>query len=439
VDKLVELSVDKLVNLSVKWFNKEQLTIIEKLSTNNEIKLKYIIEYIQYYKENNINEEKGKINKEDHYYKILITHIETLCKMEKKKDIIKLLKEDPLYLNNECLKVCLKNNVIDAAIYIYMHQQNFTDALNLCKKEITNNIDNLIKIYTDNNMNDINKTELFSEHDEIISKCCFICEKESEQLPKKEGKKIWFDMLEFLYNKIEMANTKQNNLKKNLDEIKTKISEDINNFILKMYPHTDMKSLLNEIYKKTEMTDYKGFNNILNSFVKEQIIYKDIFNKIKSLLDYTIDDNYKEKTSHNIKGMQYLLEKCDFCHKLFNESENIILLKCGHIVHKNRHCCFINKDKYNICRICHNNKKKESIGSFDEEEYSLNDFNDEKNENEKEVIDKKNKNDLKESFNKINMINDKFMQRYSIIDIDIENIKRKETKDKGNNENKKNS
>jgi hypothetical protein len=46
---------------------------------------------------------------------------------------------------------------------------------------------------------------------------------------------------------------------------------------------------------------------------------------------------------------------------------------------------------------------------------------------------------LKESFDKINMINDKFMQRYSIIDIDIENIKRKETKDKNNNENKKNS
>ena len=43
------------------------------------------------------------------------------------------------------------------------------------------------------------------------------------------------------------------------------------------------------------------------------------------------------------------------------------------------------------------------------------------------------------------MINDKFMQRYSIIDIDIGNIKRKETNDKNNknnknnNENKKNS
>jgi hypothetical protein len=440
VDKLAELSVEKLVNLSFKWFNKEQLTIIEKLSTNNEIKLNYIKEYIKYYKENNINEEKVKNNKEDQYYKILIAHIEALCKMEKKKDILKLLKEEPLYLNNECLKVCLKNNIFDAAIYIYMHQQNFTDALNLCKKEITNNIDNIIKIFTDNNKNDIIKKELFSEHDEIISKCCFICEKESEQLPKKEGKKIWFDMLEFLYNKIELANSKQKKLKINLDEIITKISEDINNFILKMYPHTDMKSLLNEIYKKTEMTDFKGFNNILNCFVKEQIIYKDIFNKIKSLLDYTINDNYKEKTSHNIKGIQYLLEKCDFCNKLFKDDDIIILLKCGHIVHKNRNCCYTNKDQYNICRICYNNKLKESIGSFDEEEYNLNDnLKEEKIKNEKEINDKKKKNDFKESFNKINMINDKFMQRYSVIDIDIENIKRKETKDKSNNGNKKNS
>ena len=440
VDKLAELSVEKLVNLSTKWFNKEQLNIIEKLSINNEIKLKYIIEYIKYYKENNLNEEKERNNKEDQYYKILIAHIEALCKMEKKKVILKVLKEEPLYLSNECLKVCLKNNIFDAAIYIYMHQQNFTDALNLCKKEITNNIDNLIKIYADKDNNNINKKESFSEHDEIISKCCFICEKESEQLPKKERKKIWFDMLEFLYNKIEMANSKQKKLKINLEEIKTKISEDINIFILKMYPHTDMKSLLIEIYKKTEMTDFKGFNNILNCFVKEQIIYKDIFNKIKSLLDYSINDNYKEKTSHNIKGIQYLIEKCDFCNKLFKDNENILLLKCGHIVHKNRNCCFTNKDKYNSCRICYNNKIKESIGSFDEEEYSFNDIlKEEKNEKEKEIIDKKNKNNMKENLNKINMINDKFMQRYSIIDIDIENIKRKETKDKSNNENKKNS
>lgn len=440
VDKLAELSVDKLVNMSIKWFNKDQLTIIEKLSTNNEIKLKYITEYIKYYKENNINEDKDKINQEDHYYKILINHIETLCKMEKKKDILKLLKEDQLYLNNECLKICLKNNVFDAAIYIYMHQQNFTDALNLCKKEITNSIDNLIKIYTENNLNDINKQELFSEHDEIISKCCFICEKESEELPKKDRKKIWFDMLEFLYNKIEMTNTKQKKTKINMDEIKTKISEDINNFIIKMYPHTDMKSLLNEIYKKTEMTDFKGINNILNSFVKEQIIYKEIFNKIKSLIDYTISDNYKEKTKHNIKGIQYLLDKCNFCHRLFEDNENILLLNCGHIVHKNKNCCFTSYNQYNTCKICYNNKLKESIGSFDEEDYGFNDnLKAEKIRKEKENNDKNYKNDFKEAFNKINMINDKFMQRYSLIHIDIENIKRKANNDKNNNENKKNS
>ena len=190
------------------------------------------------------------------------------------------------YLNNDILKVCLNNNVFDSAIYIYLYQENFSEALNLCKKEITNNIDNLIKIYIEKN--EQKKKEIIIEHDEIINKCCYICEKESEQLPKKERKKIWFDILNFLYKKIELINITQKKKNIKFESISTKISEDINIFILKMYPYTDMKSLLEEIYKKTEMTEFSGINNILHRFVKEQIIYKNIFNKIRSVLDYFI-------------------------------------------------------------------------------------------------------------------------------------------------------
>ena len=420
---LAELSMDKFLEMNLKWLNDEQLLVLEKLGVNNDIKLEYIEHYINYFKENNMNEENN--TKGNNFYKMLIIHIETLCKIRKKKNIINFLKSDSSYLNDEVLKVCLKNNVFDAAIHIYIYQGNFTKALNLCKKEITNSIDNLLQIYSDQNLS--KKKQLIKEHDEIISKCCYICEKESEQLPKKERKKIWFDILEFLYQKIELINTKHKNQKINFEEITTKISEDINVFILKMYPYTDMKSLLKEIYKKSQMSEFSGFSNILHRFVKEQIIFKNIFNKIKSLLDYSINDNYKEKNKYNIKGINYIMEECDFCHEEFVNNDNILLLKCGHIVHKNNKCCIIINNKFNNCRKCYDKKESQSIGSIEDKKFELN-LIDEYIQKEKKINQSNDKNNIKEKFKKLDLINDKYNKKYSTLDVDIEDIKSNKNK-----------
>ena len=352
--------------------------------------------------------------------------------MEKKKSILNCLKGNINYLNDDILKVCLKNNVFDAAIYIYLFQENFTEALNLCKKEISNNIDSLIQIYIDKNAQ--KKKEIITEHDEIINKCCYICEKENEQLPKKERKKIWFDILNFLYKKIELINITQKKKNIKFESISTKISEDINIFILKMYPYTDMKSLLEEIFKKTQMTEFSGLNNILVRFVKEQIIYKNIFNKIKSILDYSISSNYKEKNKYNIKGINYLIEECNFCHKIFNDNENILLLKCGHIVHKNNECCININNKYTNCRICYNQNLKKSVGSIEEKNIEIFDKIDNYIENdkinEKKMENKSDKINFKEKYNKLNIIEDKLNKRNNILDVDIEIIKANKNKDK---------
>ena len=437
VGNLAELSIDKFLEMNIKWLNDEQLLVLKKLSIDNNIKLKYLEQYINYYSEKIKNEENNIKGSE--YYKILIIHVETLCKMGKKNSIINFLKKDSSYLNNDVLKVCLINNVFDAAIYIYIHQESFTEALNLCKKEITNNIDKLLNKEIEQNDQIIlpNKNELITEHEEMISKCCFICEKESEQLPEKERKKIWFDILEFLYKKIELISAKQKKLKKNLDEINTKISEDINLFILKMYPYTDMKSLLGEIYKKSKMSEFFGFNNILNRFVKEQFIYKTIYNKVKSLLDYTISENYKEKNKNNIKGSNYIIEKCDFCHELFIGNENILLLKCGHIFHKSNKCCIIINNTFIDCRICNDKKEKESIGSIqiNKEKLDLIDnyiqINEKKN-NDNHNEDKKDFKNIQEKFSKLNLIEDKYNKIFSILNIDIEDIKSNKNKCKKN-------
>ena len=423
---LAELSIEKFLEINLKWLNNEQLLVLEKLGENNDIKLKYIEQYINYYNEKKMNEENHKI--ESDYKKFIIIYIETLCKMQKKKNILHFIKLDSSYLNNEVLKVCLINNVFNAAIYIYIHQENFTEALNLCKKEITNNIESLLKLQLDQK-NLSFKKELFNEHDEIIYKYCFICEKESEQLPEKERKKVWFDILEFLYKKIELINAKQKKLKINFKEISAKISEDINILLLKMYPYIDMKSLLGEIYKKSKMNEFSGFSNILNRFVKEQIIFKNIYNKIKSLLDYSISVNYKEKNKNNVKGINYLMEECDFCHNKFIDNDYILLLKCGHIVHKNKKCCNIINNKFNNCRICNNIKEKESIGSIQNNKYeelnSIDNYiqNDKKKAIENEDTEDKSVKKVKEKFKRLDLIEDKFNKKKYIFDIDIEDIK----------------
>ena len=201
-----------------------------------------------------------------------------------------------------------------------------------------------------------------------------------------------------------------------------------------MYPYTDMKSLLEEIYKKTEMTEFSGINNILHRFVKEQIIYKNIFNKIRSVLDYFISSNYKEKNKYNIKGINYLIDECNFCHKKFYDKENILLLKCGHIVHKNNDCYTIINNKYNNCRICYNRNLKQSVGSIQENNIKLFDtidnYDESNKNNEKNIRDKNNKINLEEKFNKLNMIEDKLNKINDIIDVDIEIIKANKNKDK---------
>ena len=102
--------------------------------------------------------------------------------------------------------------------------------------------------------------------------------------------------------------------------------------------------------------------------LKNKLIFKNIYNKIITLLDYSISTNYKEK-KNNIKGINCLMEEYDFCHNKFTDNNYILLLKWGHIVHKNNKCCNIINNILKYCRICYIIKEKESIGSIQSNKY----------------------------------------------------------------------
>ena len=425
IDRLADINIEKLLNISLKWMNNEQLKIIDKISIKDGKKLNYIEKYLNWYNNNDtsfLNEEKSKKMIDKNYNKILNTYIDILCRLNKTENIIKLIKEDSSYINNDILKICLKYNISEAAIYIYIKQEQYLNALDLCKEEINKIIDTFIQIHFDEN--GTNKTDTLNKYDKLINEIFLICEKENKQ-------KILFDVFEFLFNKLGKINSEEEKEKINLNEIKLKISNDINNFILRMHTHINIKVFIEEIYKKPHIPEIKNLNKILSNFIKEQKALQKIYKDTISIIDYTINDNFKLKYKLINGAKIYKINECNYCQKTFQETEKFILFNCGHICHKNNTCCINNK----LCKICLIEKEKNSIGSLNEKNekedkliyYEEKNNNIHKN-NENTIIDSKNKAetrfDIKYIYNKLNNIDETFMKRKSLMEID-EDINKK--------------
>ena len=390
IDKLADIDIEKLLNISLKWMNNEQLKIIDKIAMKDGKKLNYIEKYLNFYNNNDtsfLNEEKSKKLIDKDYNKILITYIDILCRLNKKEDIIHLIKEEEQYLN----------------------------ALDLCKEEINKILDKLIQIFLDKDSK--NRIDILNKYNNLINDIFLICEKENKQ-------KIWFDVFDFLFNKLGKINSKEEKEKINLNEIKLKISNDINNFILRMHSHINIKIFIEEIYKKPHMPEIKNFNNILSNYIKEQISLKKIYEDTISIIDYTINDNFKLKYKLINEVKIYKINECNYCQKIFQESNEFILFNCGHICHKNNECCMNNKE----CKICFIKKGKMSIGSLNEKKDNLILNNEETNINNKQNKIKDSKNKKEEKFNikniykKLNNIDEIFMKRKSFMDIKEDKI-----------------
>ena len=419
IDKLVDIDVEKSLNISLKWLNNDQLKIIDKISIKDGKKLKYIEKYLDYYNSDSflLSKEENKKANDKIYNKIIITYIDILSRLNKKEDIIKLIKENSAYINNDCLKICLKNNITEAAIHIYIKQERYINALNLCKDEVTKIIDHLIQLYLDK-ISD-NKDDIINKYNELINEMYLICEKENKQ-------KVWFDVFEFLFNKIKLINSKEEKERINLTKIKAKITNDINNLILRMHSYINIKNFLEEIYKKPEISELKSINNILGNFIKEQIVLEKIYSKALSVIDYTLFDNFKLKHKLINKGMIYKINQCNYCHKIFKDTDIFILNNCGHVYHNND-LCSLNKD----CKICYLEKEKYSIGSINEKKNNEQILNKNKiinNSIKDELIEikkeKEEKNNVKELYNRINKIEENFRFRNTLREIDIDIIKK---------------
>ena len=456
IKQLAKLSSESLIELINDWFENNHFLILEKLENSDEIKLIYVENLLNKYKNraNIIEEEKSN----EFYLSLLNTHIDLLCKLKQYNKILSYLKNNQLYPVDYCLKKCLEYKVTDASIYLYQSTGNDQEALNLAISELKEILKKMLENSEKNEMEE-EWNKLIEEHNKIITECINICEnsgKTLENINEKEKKsneneKMWFNILQIFYEYIDKINsmltdketimTKKPNYQIYLNNLSHLISKDIEDLFEKMYPYTGIKKIISRVSEANKQASSREFKPVLQKLLKGYGYLDTILTIAKKLLANNTINNLNTERNLIKKGICYKKLSCDKCNKIFEENENqeknedktdkILLFKCGHKIHKN--CCF-SKNNLLLCNICYENELNESISllNFDNLINNLANSMSKKenmNTNEMNLLNKNSnvqnsskRNKLK--YNKLNEINKKSFRYVNFMEIDNDSIRK---------------
>ena len=456
IKQLAKLSSESLIELINDWFENNHFLILEKLENSDEIKLIYVENLLNKYKNraNIIEEEKGN----EFYLSLLNTHIDLLCKLKQYNKILSYLKNNQLYPVDYCLKKCLEYKVTDASIYLYQSTGNDQEALNLAISELKEILKKMLENSEKNEMEE-EWNKLIEEHNKIITECINICEnsgKTLENINEKEKKsneneKMWFNILQIFYEYIDKINsmltdketimTKKPNYQIYLNNLSHLISKDIEDLFEKMYPYTGIKKIISRVSEANKQASSREFKPVLQKLLKGYGYLDTILTIAKKLLANNTINNLNTERNLIKKGICYKKLSCDKCNKIFEENENqeknedktdkILLFKCGHKIHKN--CCF-SKNNLLLCNICYENELNESISllNFDNLINNLANSMSKKenmNTNEMNLLNKNSnvqnsskRNKLK--YDKLNEINKKSFRYVNFMEIDNDSIRK---------------
>ena len=460
IKELAQLSSESLIELINDWFDNKHFLILEKLENFDEIKLIYVENLLNKYKNRaNINEEE-KSN--EFYLNLLNTHIDLLCKLKHFDKILPYLKNNQLYSADYCLKKCLEYKVTDASIYLYQSTGNDQEALNLAISELKD----ILKKMVDNSEKEEMEEEynrLTEEHNKIIIECINICENSGKSLENindnekksNENEKMWFNILQIFYEYIDkiksmlsdkdLIMTKKPNYQIYLNNLSQLISKDIEDLFEKMYPYTGIKKIISRVSEANKQASSKEFKPVLQKLLKGYGYLDTILSIAKKLLANNTINNLNIERNLIKKGICYKKLICDKCNQNFEENElqekndekinKILLFKCGHKIHKN--CCLIKNNLF-MCNICYENELNESISLMNFENLINNlakDFNKKENMSINENISLSKNSNIqnnsigKESkYTKLNEINKKSFNYINCMEIDTESIKRNRRK-----------
>ena len=364
---LMKISTNDVTNLIDKWFeNDKKLIIIKKLDSEPKLQLYFTEKILNQINEN--NNEKDIINSKNKSIinELILLYIDLLIKLNKKNEILNLLKKNISNFNiDEVKSKCISNDIIDAAVYLYELEGNNIEALNIVKNYL-NKIFSLIN--SNQNNQDLNS---FNNGLKIAIEICELNtnqnleenekEKENEnekkekkikiqnENEKEETEKLWFNLLELLYEykeKAEKSNEKVNNF----------ISLSIEIFLKKMCLYVSIKKILSYVTNKYKDVKIKEFKNVLNLMLNSYSNFKSMLNNSRNIIKFTInnlDNQFKKELYH---GILCNIEYCDYCHKIFEifKKDKIIIFLCGHKVHIN---CAGDEEECIVCSNLYFNTK----------------------------------------------------------------------------------
>ena len=365
IEKLAVISIAELEKLILRWYKKEQISIIHKLDIVPEIQLQYLHFFMKEATEKYSNKEEEL---DDEMKNIYFFYFELLVKLGKNNYLISALKDNvKFYPLEKCLKLTLKNKFNEASIYIYEVLGKYSDALDIALNDIdiiynksknilVNKDDFEIDVDLNKKSKDIND-ELYFKLQKNISTAVQICQKVSIMNLKNSNLylNLWFNLFVKLFNiYIDIKSINKNNTIEQIS-LTLFINSEFENFLKNLYLYGGSSKIINYIssnknIKKTEYEEFIEISTKILPIIKSYSILLD--NSLLLYKNFSLNDINEYINLKTLGGEDFNFKKCDFCGKKFNNKKKSVALQCGHFLHLG--CCLI-YEQNPFCCICYDN------------------------------------------------------------------------------------
>ena len=356
--QLSKLSNEKTMKIIDNWFlDNQKSNIIKKLEIVPDVQFQYLQKILNEQLGSKINENKDNskekrrnsfltIPDDKNLSELVLLEIELLIKLDKKDKILDTIKDKISYYPlKQLLDLCLSNNILSAAIYLYEITGDSKSALELTIKEFNLSCDDL---FSDKDKIEKDKLDKFYFN---LNLCIRVCESYSESIKDtnslkdvKDGYDLWFEILKNLYQFRNKCVSMEN-----LQKI---ISDTIKDLLTKMCIYVSINEILDNITNENKDVEFKEFKHILIGMIKSYNNFYNVLKDTKTLFANSISKQNIILERKYRSGNGFNISFCDLCNKSFNKYENniIIAFKCGHKYHEQ---CV---EKNNICILCEKNE-----------------------------------------------------------------------------------
>ena len=362
--RIGEISINELHSLVSTWYPKERKEVLNILSEKPEIQLKYV-EILVSHIIHSLKENEGIVVDEEPEWvdAILNLHLQLLCYLNKKDEVLPSLKECNLYPMNESMSLCLKYEIYDALIYLYRKVGYIDKAIEVCLKLIRDDYEKIFENLTANEFSENLQELKLMDFTNIFNEAINILENNEKAL--SDDHNIWFVLLDYIYKLVESFPTHKKVIPPNREnygeELGKLLSDKLKQLLETMSTYVGVNKILDIICQKNKNASFKEFKpffiKMLQSFGNQtHLLYC-----IKEYLIHTCLEDQSDLQQLNIKGRDIDFIDCDVCLKNFSktmkEKEKIFVFQCNHIEHD--YCSFNGGDKFEAKKICPICLKKE--------------------------------------------------------------------------------